>query len=433
MLKNFSVFTFIYITVLFLDMFSYQNKSKLRIIINNLIYGLLLSIIYGFFIGVFISLIFINFSGSIWAVNISTIIFILIINLTIIIKYKDERLVLPNQYIIIFSLIVLIFTEKYILKSIIKLLGLTLLLSFIFVNLVTVLTGNLDNTFIITIGIIIIFLLTITILYRVKINSFKQAVNQFLLNFNLAIIVFIFGALRLTKYSEFNSFTTWLDIGLLVFAIVGFLIVALPLAADVYERFKTEFDQAIQLFWNELVKISGYYDVKRDIKLEASDLMEGLSSQKKEWKEGNKKLIIKRSILSLSLVVILFVFWYLLVMCGDNLRDLTQLYIKNLYDKWSSLFKDESKAQLTLILGITTLVFIYFLYKLIHAKKNNHLVSNILLHINRLIFVVIILVILTINLLSLEINTIILTIIIVLFISLIMLIKIQNWLKQKGE
>jgi len=433
MLKKFLLFTFIYINILFLDVFSYQNKSKLRIVINNLIYGLLLSIIYGFFIGVFISLIFINSSGSTWVVNISTIIFILIINLTIIIKYKDEKLVLPNQYKIMFSLIVLIFTEKYILKSIIKLLGLTLLLSFIFVNLVAVLTGNLDNTFIITIGIIIIFLFTITILYRVRINSFKQAVNQFLLIFNIAIIVFIIGALRLTKYSEFNSFTTWLDIGLLVFAIVGFLLVALPLAADVYERFKTEFDQANQLFWNELVKISGYYDVKRDIKLEASDLMEGLSSLKKQWKEGNKELIIKRSILSLLLVVTLFAFWYFLVRYGDNLRELTQLYIENLYDKWSSLFKDDSKAQLTLVLGVTTLVFIYFLYKLIVAKKNNHLVSNIFLHINRLIFVVIILVILIINLFSLEINTIILTILIVLFISLIMFIKIQSWLKQKGK
>ncbi|MCA1026586.1 hypothetical protein LCM23_10810 [Cytobacillus kochii] len=433
MLKNFLILSFIYMTTLFLDVFTYQKKSKLMIVINNLIYGLLLSIFYGFSIGVFFSLIFINNSDSIWPVIISTIIFILIINLAIIMKYRDEKLILPNQYIIIFSLIVLILTEKYITKSIIKLLGLTLLLSFIFVNLITILTGNLDNTFVITIGIIIIFLLTITILYRVRINSFKQAVNQFLLIFNLVIIVFTIGTLRLAKYSEINSFTTWLDISLLVFSIVGFLLVALPLATEVYERFKNEFNQAYHLFWGELVKISGYNNVKKDIKLEVSDLIDGLNALKKEWKEGNKKVIIKRSIISLSLLVILAAFLYFLFSYGDNLHELTQLYIGDLYGHWSSLFKDESRAQLTLVLSIITLVFIYLLYKLCISIKNNHLVSAIFLQINRLIFVLIILLILTINLFSIELNTIILTIIIILFISLMLLIKIQEWFKKKGK
>src|SRR4051812_28930467 len=106
MLKNFFILPFIYITILFLDVFTYQKKSKLRIIINNLFYGLLLSTYYGFFIGIFISLIFINSSDSIWSVIISTIIFIIIINLAINMKYSDEKFILPNQYIIIFSLIV---------------------------------------------------------------------------------------------------------------------------------------------------------------------------------------------------------------------------------------------------------------------------------------------------------------------------------------
>ena len=368
-IKNFVILPFIYITALFLDVSTYQKKSKLRIFINNLFYGLLLSIIYGFNIGIFITLIFINSSDSIWAVIISTIIFILIINLAIIMKYKDEKLILPHQYIIIFSLIVLILTAKYIIKSILKLLGLTILLSFFFINIITVLEGNLDYPFVTTVGIIIIFLLAITILYRVKINTFKQAINRFLLTFNLGMIVFIIGALRLSGYLEFTSSTNWLDIILIIFSIIGFLFVFLPHAADVYERFKSEFDQAYHLFWGELVKISGYNDLKADIKLEVLDLLDELNALKKGWKDGNKKEIIKRSIMTLPLVVILFAFLYFVVRYGDNLRELTQLYVGNINSLWSSLFIDESKAQLTLVLGIIVLVFIYLLYKLFIAIK----------------------------------------------------------------
>ncbi|NMH70729.1 hypothetical protein HF072_18270 [Bacillus sp. RO3] len=433
MLKNFLLLPFIYITTLFLEVFTYKKKSKLRIILNNLIYGLLLSIIYGLSISIFITPIFINNVDSIGAVMLSTIIFIFIINLALISKYRDENLILPNQYIIIISLIALILTKKYIIKSIIKLFGLTILLSFFLLNIITVLEGNLDNPNVTIIGIIIMFLLAITILYRVKVNSFEQAVNRFFLTFNLGVIVFIIGSLRLSGYMEFTSSTNWLDIMLIIFSIVGFLFIFLPHAAEVYDKYNCEFNQAYHLFWDELVKISGYNDVKRDIKLEVSDLLDGLNSLKKEWEEGNKKVIIKRSIISLSLVVILFTFLYLLLRYGDNLRELSQLYTGYLYVQWSSLFKDESKAQLTLVLGIMIILFIYFLYSLFIAIKNNHLVSNILLHINRLIFTVIILVVLTTNLFRMALSPITSTILVVLFITLMLLVKIQDWFKKKGK
>lgn len=432
MITKLLVVPFIYITILFSDIFTYHGKNEIRTMVYNSIYGFLLSIFYGFFIGGFLSLIFINSSDSIWAVIISCIVFFMVINIIISIKYKEEKLVLPNHYIIIFSLITLILSKKYILKSIIKMLGITFLLTFIFLNILTFLNVSLNNTLVVII-VIGIILLTITLLYRNRIDSFKHAVNQFLLIFNLVVIIFIIGALRLSMYSQFDSYTTWLDISLIILSIVSFLLTVLPLAPVVYESFKNEFDEAYHLFWKEIVNISGYNDIKKDLKIEVSDLLDGLDSLKKEWKMGNKKEIIKRSFISILLIVILFTFLYLLVKYGDNMRELIQIYSGDLYSKWSSLFKDESKAKLTLVLGITILVFIYFVYKLFGAIKNNHLVSNILIHISRLIFIVLLLLILTISIFSMELNTIFLTIIIVLFISLVLLIKIQDWLKKKGK
>lgn len=432
MIKKILVVPFIYITILFLDIFTYYGKNEIRTMVYNSIYGFLLSLFYGFFIGGFLSIIFINSSDSIWAVIISCIVFLMVINITISIKYKEEKLVLPNQYIIIFSLITLILSKKYILISIIKMLGLSFLLTFIFLNILTFLNVSLNNTLVVII-VIGIILFTITLLYRNRIDSFKHAVNQFLLIFNLVVIIFMIGALRLSMYSQFYSYTTWLDISLIILSIVSFLLTALPLAPVVYERFKDEFDEAYRLFWNEMVNLSGYNDIKKDLKIEVSDLLDGLDSLKKEWKMGNKKEIIKRSFISILLIVILFTFLNLLVRYGDNMRELIQIYSGDLYSQWSSLFKDESKAKLTLVLGVTIQVFIYFVYKLFDAIKNNHLVSNILIHISRFIFVVLLLLILTISIFSIELNTIFLTIIIVLFISLVMLIKIQDWLKKKGK
>ena len=278
--------------------------------IANIIYGLVLSVVYGYLIGMFLLILFSTSEIPIWSPILYSIIFIFFINVFLSIKYKEENFILPNQYIIIFGLMIYIIKEKYILKSMIKLFGITTLLSFLFINIVMIIfRENSQFAIIIIIGLFISLLLAILLLNRINIQTFKQAIYQFLLYFNLFLIVFLICAVRLTLYSDFGSIITWLDMCLLMLSAIGFIVTVLPYGAKVYIIFKSQFEEGYLLFWEELEKLSGYTDIKTKFIKDTMEIKDGLNNLKIEWKSGDKKEIVKRSLISLVIILVYFVIY----------------------------------------------------------------------------------------------------------------------------
>ncbi|AZV60309.1 hypothetical protein [Peribacillus frigoritolerans] len=434
MITNFLIFPFIYITAFFLDVFTSQKKLKNIITIYNIIYGLVLSVVYGFLIGIFLLILFSTSEIPIWIPILYSIIFIFFINVFLSIKYKEEYFILPNQYIIIFGLMLYIIKEKYLLKSLIKLFGITTLFSFLFINIVMIVfRENLEVTKIIIIGLFISLLLAILLLNRINIQTLKQAIYQFFLYFNLFLIVFLISAVRLTLYSDFGSIITWLDMCLLMLSVIGFILSVLPYGSDVYIKFKSQFEKGYPLFWEELEKVSGYFEVKTNFIKGTVEIKDGINNLKVEWKGGGKKEIVKRALISLVLILVLWLCSYLLFQYDYLVNIGIQMVFSKLYDFWSSLFNDNIIVRKSLFLLMNFVYILYIVYKLVFAIKHKHAASVILLQINRLFFLIIIFIIFTISIYNIQASNFILFSIIFLFTSSFIINKVQHKLKENGK
>ena len=110
-----------------------------------------------------------------------------------------------------------------------------------------------------------------------------------------------------------------------------------------------------------------------------------------------------------------------------------QIIFSRLYDFWSSLFVDNVIARKALFSLINIVYFLYLIFKLFFAFKHKHAASVKLFQINRLCFLIILSIILTMSIYNMQASNFIVIFIIFLFTSIFIINIVQNKLKKNGK